>query len=58
MSQGPAKRLRRRFQIKFRDQAQRGRPIYPRSISVDKAARRLRDLITKQSLMRSRKKTT
>lgn len=29
MSQGPAKRLRKRFSIKFRDVAKIGRPKYP-----------------------------
>jgi hypothetical protein len=56
MSQKAAMRLRRRFKINFRDLAKRGRPKYPRPVSLEKAAKRLRDLITKQQLMKNRKK--
>lgn len=55
MSQKAAMRMRRRFEIKFRDVARIGRPVYPRSVSSDKAARRMRAVVEKQQLMRSRK---
>lgn len=55
MSQKAAMRMRRRFEIKFRDVARIGRPIFARSVSSDKAARRMRSVIEKQQLMRSRK---
>lgn len=56
MSQKAAMRNRRRFSIKFRDVALLGRPVFARSVSVDKASRRLRALVEKQRAMQSRKK--
>lgn len=55
MSQRAAIRMRRRFAIKFRDVARVGRRIYPKAISAEKAANRMRSVIEKQQLMRSRK---
>lgn len=55
MSQKAAMRLRKRFEIKFRDIARVGRPVYPKAISSEKAARRLHAVVSKQQLMRSRK---
>lgn len=55
MSQKAAMRLRKRFEIKFRDIARIGRPSYPKAISSEKAARRMRSVIEKQQLMRQRK---
>lgn len=57
MSQRAAIRLRRRFQIKFRDVASRGRSVFPKALSVEKAAARLHRLIDKQQKMRQRKKS-
>lgn len=56
MSQRAAIRQRRRFKIRFRDIAKLGRPKYPSEISAEKASRRMRAVIEKQQLMRSRKK--
>lgn len=55
MSQRASIRLRKRFEIKFRDVAHLGRPMYPKAISAEKASRRMRSVIEKQQLMRSRK---
>jgi len=49
-------RLRRRFKINFRDIALRGRPVYPKPVSVEKAARRLRALIEKEQKMKRKSK--
>jgi hypothetical protein len=56
LSQRAAIRLRRRFKIKFRDIAERGRPKYPGEVSAAIAAKRLRAVIEKQQLMQRRKK--
>lgn len=56
MSQRAAIRLRKRFEIKFRDLARIGRPRYPGEVSADKARRREMMKIEKQQLMQRRKK--
>jgi hypothetical protein len=56
MSQAAAIRVRKRFAIKFRDVAVRGRSIFPKSVSAEKSAARLRSVIEKQQKM-SRKKS-
>lgn len=47
MSQRAAIRMRKRFAIKFRDVASRGRSVFPKAVSIEKAAARLSRLVEK-----------
>lgn len=56
MSQKSAIRTRKRFAIKFRDQAKRGRSIFPKAVSAEKSAARMRRTIENQQKMARKKK--
>lgn len=51
MSQAAAIRARKRFAIKFRHVAKRGRSVFPKALSAEKSAARMRRVIDKQQKM-------
>lgn len=55
MSQASAIRTRKRFAIKFRDVAKRGRSVFPKALSAEKSAARMRRTIDKQQKMARKK---
>lgn len=56
MRQAAAIRMRKRFGIKFRDVAKRGRSVFPKSISAEKSAARTRRVIENQQKTARKKK--
>lgn len=56
MTQAAAIRMRKRFAIKFRDVAVRGRSVFPKAVSADKAAARMRRVIENQQKMARKKR--